>query len=343
MAHQMAMRPFLGPMYACVAAMQGRKSHAVPKALVLIMRFLAAALQDDGRVAKTGRLATRRREVFRTDARAEGEEIWLGGWALDSDEIKECRWFSERLDCRRFPWLKGGGEAYRQIAALELLATLVAVVVFGIDEGPAKYHCSAATDNKGNSHVVARLLTTKYPLCVCLMELALQLQSQGVDLRLEWLRRDLNQEADDLTNGVYGQFSLEKRLRFDLGDFEGIIFKKMMAAQVAISMVRSRHPSLRVAGAHARSRRRQMACASQILGSDTMQRQVGTNIKKENAPEARSPRWGGCLVLPPVACVGEIFNGLELAHCSYPFFCSPMIVPLQGFEKKRLQLFVFIL
>ena len=65
--------------------------------------------------------------------RAEGEEIWLGGWALDSDEIKERRWFSERLDCRRFPWLKGGGEAYRQIAALELLATLVAVVVFGID------------------------------------------------------------------------------------------------------------------------------------------------------------------------------------------------------------------
>ena len=62
------------------------------------------------------------------------------------------------------------------------------------------------------------------------MELALQLQSQGVDLRLEWLRRDLNQEADDLTNGVYGQFSLEKRLRFDLGDFEGISFKKMMAA-----------------------------------------------------------------------------------------------------------------
>ena len=52
---------------------------------------------------------------------------------MDSDEIKERRWFSERLDCRRFPWLKGGGEAYRQIAALELLATLVAVVVFGID------------------------------------------------------------------------------------------------------------------------------------------------------------------------------------------------------------------
>ena len=184
----------------------------------------------EGRVAKTGRLATQRREVFRTDARAEGEEIWLGGCALDSDEIKECRWFSERLDCRRFPWLKGGGEAYQPIAALELLATPVAVVVFGIDEGPAKYHCSAATDNKGNSHVVAPLLTTKYPLCVCLMELALQLQSQGVDLRLEWLRRDLNQEADDLTNRVYGQFSLEKRLRFDLGDFEGIIFKKMMAA-----------------------------------------------------------------------------------------------------------------
>ena len=69
------------------------------------------------------------------------------------------------------PWLYTSGESYRQIASLELLATLAAVVVFDVPEASkCSFRCSAATDNKGNSHVVSRLLTTKFPLNAFLME-----------------------------------------------------------------------------------------------------------------------------------------------------------------------------
>ena len=162
----------------------------------------------------------------------------------------------------------------------------------------SKYHCSAATDNKGNSHVVARLLTTTYPLCVCLMELALQLQSQGIDLRLEWLRRDLNQEADDLTNGVYGQFSLEKRLRFDLSDFEGIILMMAAGGDLYGEIAASKPESCRG------------PCKKQKKadGADPWQKHNakagGNKYKKENAPGGRSPRWGGCLSCPLLHVLG---------------------------------------
>ena len=44
----------------------------VPKALVLIFRFLAAALDGSGRLAKVGSKRGHVRELFRADAKAEG-------------------------------------------------------------------------------------------------------------------------------------------------------------------------------------------------------------------------------------------------------------------------------
>ena len=64
------------------------------------------------------------REFFRTNAKADGNEFWIAGWALDSDNTKQCRWFAEKLDHINVPWVYLAGEAYRQIASLKLLATL---------------------------------------------------------------------------------------------------------------------------------------------------------------------------------------------------------------------------
>ena len=165
--------------------------------------------------------AGERVELYRTDARAEGNEIWIGGWALDSSDTKRCRWFSEKLCHANAPWLFTAGEGYRQIASLELLATLAAVLVFGVPVNMrSKMHCSAGTDNKGNSHVVARLLTRKFPLAAFLMELAMQLQCVGADLELYWLPRLQNQEADALTNDDLTRFDERLRMRFDLSTFK---------------------------------------------------------------------------------------------------------------------------
>ena len=74
---------------------------------------------------------------------------------------------------------------------------------------------SAGTDNVGNRHVMSRLLTTKSPLCVVLMRLAWELHTRGIDLRLDWLPRRQNREADALTNFDFQLFSPELRVQIE--------------------------------------------------------------------------------------------------------------------------------
>ena len=73
------------------------------------------------------------------------------------------------------------------IASLELLAVLVAVMVFvpyqplGVVDRAA-FGCSAGTDSKGNTSVVQRYMCTKFLLRTVLMELSCQLAERGLGL-----------------------------------------------------------------------------------------------------------------------------------------------------------------
>ena len=60
--------------------------------------------------------------------------------------------------------------------------------------------CTGATDNQGNSFVVSKFMSTKFPLTLLLMELAEQLRSRGLELHLTWLPREMNQPPDDLSS-----------------------------------------------------------------------------------------------------------------------------------------------
>ena len=60
------------------------------------------------------------------------------------------------------------------------------------------------------------------------MELALRLQKEGAELHLYWLPRLQNAEADALTNGNFAAFSQDRRLRFDLVSFKGLILQDML-------------------------------------------------------------------------------------------------------------------
>ena len=63
--------------------------YRLPKAIKLIMLFLAKALAGDGRLTPVGvRTKGLAKECFRTDARAEGSEIWIGGRALDDHKTQ---------------------------------------------------------------------------------------------------------------------------------------------------------------------------------------------------------------------------------------------------------------
>eukprot|EP00973_Karenia_brevis_P005483 746733-Karenia_brevis.AAC.1 len=77
----------------------------------------------------------------------------------------------------------------------------------------------AATDNQGNSQAVRKGLTTKFPLCCVMMEVAARVSRYGNDPDLGWVRRDDNQHADDLSKGLFHNFTTAKRVGVSLRDF----------------------------------------------------------------------------------------------------------------------------
>ena len=86
------------------------------------------------------------------------------------------------------------------------------------------------TDNQGNSYLLDRMLTTKYPLAVVLMELAHQMRRRRLILRALWTPRLENEEADALTNLDFRHFSPARRVEIDLAKIEfgllNILFQK---------------------------------------------------------------------------------------------------------------------
>ena len=86
---------------------------------------------------------------------------------------------------------------------------------------------SAVTDNQGNESVIKKCLTTKFPLCLVLMELTTWLEELDLDLELQWRRRDTNTEADDLTNSLFGKFNPATRVSLEVDHFAWKVLPSM--------------------------------------------------------------------------------------------------------------------
>ena len=56
------------------------------------------------------------------------------------------------------------------------------------------------------------MMTTKYPTNIMLMEAASHLETNSQWLDLQWVRRDKNVEADDLTNERFNRFDMKNRI-----------------------------------------------------------------------------------------------------------------------------------
>ena len=170
------------------------------------------------------------------DAKAEGQTVVIGGWKSQGGcKTKDAAWFSLELTRKTAPWAFERGEPYRTIASLELMGTLVGLMVLvppGTPKGDtsAVVSLSVGTDNQGNSHLLDRMLTTKYPLGVVLMELAHQMRIRRLVLRAHWLPRMENEEADALTNFDFRHFSPEKRVKVDLADLNFAVLNDLFKA-----------------------------------------------------------------------------------------------------------------
>ena len=59
------------------------------------------------------------------------------------------------------------------------------------------FACVAREPNKQKEPLLKKAMTTKYPSMLVLMETAEELSQKNCELQLQWIRRDLNQLADD--------------------------------------------------------------------------------------------------------------------------------------------------
>ena len=57
--------------------------------------------------------------------------------------------------------------------------------------------------------------------------IAMQLQKSGTELHSHWLPRLQNKEADALTNGWFADFCMQRRMRFELQSFEGVVLQDL--------------------------------------------------------------------------------------------------------------------
>ena len=210
-----AYRPFLGPLFAWAASAPETATLPIPAAAAFILQYLADRLRAGDRISPCTAEEGMPIECFRADATASNEVVAIGGWeCAGCTPPEQARWFAIRLTRETHPWVWEDGEPFRHIAGLELLATLHCVEAFGdgCGEGRPMLTLSGTTDNKGNSHVVSRLLTTTFPLSAVLMQLSHTLFRKGRALHLQWAPRDQNTEADELANMTVHRFNPDKRL-----------------------------------------------------------------------------------------------------------------------------------
>ena len=227
-------RPFLGPLYTWVSVVGGEEAATVPPMITLILEWVACQFEQQHQVP-FGVPVRQTGERYRADAKAEGEKIVLGGWEVGASggNPRRARWYSLRLTKEDIPWAYTRGDPFRSIAALELLATLVCVLVFEPAEPSLSgglISLTAAGDNQSNGFTLDRLSSTKYPLYLVLMEVSEQLRSRNLLLSVAWRPRDENEEADALTNERFEGFDQDKRVSVKWADLRLLVLPKLVKA-----------------------------------------------------------------------------------------------------------------
>eukprot|EP00438_Fugacium_kawagutii_P035559 Skav229223 [mRNA] locus=scaffold864:62799:63878:- [translate_table: standard] len=226
-------RPFLAPIFSWSANLAPGTYAKLPDAVVILLKYVRAELERNP-TRRAKRPQDEMVEAFRVDAKAAQDDIVIGGWeTFHGTDTAKCRWFSVRLNRRNASWTYLRGDPYRSIASLELMGVLIALMVFGKDakwsQGRKSVVITGMTDNAGNSHVLRKFSTSKYPLSILVMEVACWLDKLDVDLELGWVPRAQNSEADDLTNNRFEAFDKGRRLKVDFEELPFIAVKDLMA------------------------------------------------------------------------------------------------------------------
>ena len=235
-------KPFLAPLFTFLAVSRPGVVRRLPLYALVVMRWLRDRLRSR-RAYPVRQRAQLGRASLRVDAKAEGLAVAVGGWAPHYGPggevlVHKSPWFHVRLTEKEAPWAFVKGAPARAISTLELLATLLGLVLLAPPElevaGTAgSVAVTGLTDSQVSAAVVARGLTTAYPLCVVAMELAAQLEERKAELFLEWIPREVNQEADRLADGRFDGFTRELRVQATLGEIKWLVMDELLSAGAA--------------------------------------------------------------------------------------------------------------
>ena len=230
-------RPFLAPLYALSARMGNTTFTGLPMAVRISLEFFAEwlAMEPMRPLADPPGVAG---EVFRVDAMASDKGIRVGGWeTFHTTEPSKARWFSVEITRGNCPWLYVRGEPHRTIAASELLAVTLAVMLFGPDSHWHSKHgrlvLSGFTDNSSNAHLIDKYLSVKFPVSLVLMELSRQLADMRSELQLHWIPREQNEESDDLSKGKLEAFDPSNQIVVDFSTIKFKVIPKLMEHAMA--------------------------------------------------------------------------------------------------------------
>ena len=189
-------RPFLAPLYSFVSRYSPDAVRPLPLYVSVTLQHLADRLQLR-RIYTCAATHAPESAAWRVDAQASDGSVGVGGWWPVEDASGEIQprpspWFHVKLTPENAPWAftKGAGQTCRLIAALEALAALIALVVFGSKLTPQQKRPTLImpmyTDNQSNGFAVNRLLTTCFPLCAIVMEMTVQKEDLNVRLDVNW-------------------------------------------------------------------------------------------------------------------------------------------------------------
>ena len=254
-------KPFLGPLYMwlCAIRKEPRKTYTAPWAVRIILTWIKQRLLATDALQIVPELKESQGEWFRSDAKAEEGLAVIGGWeCLNNTPPKKARWFSIRVEEAWAPWVFAkANDPKRVIASLELLGTILCLIYFGDRINSDKLGTIAitgSTDNQGNAYVAQKLLSTKWPLTISLMELVEQMRCRKVELYLQWVQRDSNVEADALTNDDYSAFEPCNRVEIDGSKIPWAVLPLVMAESQLVyeDMVRVRERPCKRQGPKAR-------------------------------------------------------------------------------------------
>ena len=229
-------RPFLAALYAVSAGRAPQEIIELPPYALAAMAWLRERILAR-RTLPCKRASSAHRGLFRVDAKADGDEIGLGGWmpscrADGSVDIAASAWFAVSLTPATAPWAYLKGEPFKVISALELLATTVALMLFA-PQGQAGQVTAGTvmvtghTDSAVSSAVVSRGATTAFPLCLVAMEAAAQQERLGLDLRLDWAPREMNSEADALSNMNFQCFLPSNRVQISMDSLPWLVLPRL--------------------------------------------------------------------------------------------------------------------